>query len=187
MVLLGDEAQVEAKFGPFGDSASLDSRQVHGLCRMYHRLRNWFVHTRWNSQVTWACGILFRSIWRQCQCQCKIGAWFAPNIPQNHKSFWTHPMVLLGDEAQVEAQFGPFGDSANFDARQVHDLRQTYHRLKNQFGHTRWNSQVMWIMWNLISVYLVIVLVLVQDTCMVCAEHTIGSKIIWDAANVTPR
>jgi hypothetical protein len=26
-------------------------------------------------------------------------------------------MVLLGDEAQVEACFGPFGDSANLDAR----------------------------------------------------------------------
>ena len=25
------------------------------------------------------------------------------------------PMVLLGDEAQVEARFGPFGDSANLD------------------------------------------------------------------------
>ena len=33
------------------------------------------------------------------------------------KSFWTHQMVLLGDEAQVEARFGPFGDSANPDAR----------------------------------------------------------------------
>ena len=29
----------------------------------------------------------------------------------------THPMVLLGDDAQVEARFGPFGDSANPDAR----------------------------------------------------------------------
>jgi hypothetical protein len=28
-----------------------------------------------------------------------------------------HPMVLLGDEAQVKARFGPFGDSANIDAR----------------------------------------------------------------------
>jgi hypothetical protein len=28
-----------------------------------------------------------------------------------------HPMVLLGDEAQVEARFGPFGDSANLDAK----------------------------------------------------------------------
>ena len=34
-----------------------------------------------------------------------------------HKSFWMHPMVLLGDEAQVEARFGLFGDSANLDAR----------------------------------------------------------------------
>ena len=33
------------------------------------------------------------------------------------KSFWTHPMVLLGDMAQVEAHFGPFGDSAYLDAR----------------------------------------------------------------------
>jgi hypothetical protein len=28
-----------------------------------------------------------------------------------------HPMVLLGDEAQVDARFGLFGDSANLDAR----------------------------------------------------------------------
>jgi hypothetical protein len=28
-----------------------------------------------------------------------------------------HPMVLLGDEAQVEAHFGPFGDSANLDTK----------------------------------------------------------------------
>jgi hypothetical protein len=27
-----------------------------------------------------------------------------------------HPMVLLGDEAQVDARFIPIGDSANFDA-----------------------------------------------------------------------
>jgi hypothetical protein len=26
-------------------------------------------------------------------------------------------MVLLRDEAQVDARFGPFGDSANLDAR----------------------------------------------------------------------
>ena len=29
---------------------------------------------------------------------------------------WTHPTVPLGDEAQVDARFGPFGDSANLDA-----------------------------------------------------------------------
>jgi hypothetical protein len=31
--------------------------------------------------------------------------------------FWTHPLVLLGDEAQVEAQFSPFVGSANLNAR----------------------------------------------------------------------
>jgi hypothetical protein len=28
-----------------------------------------------------------------------------------------HPMVLLGDEDQVEAHFGLFGDGANLDSR----------------------------------------------------------------------
>jgi hypothetical protein len=32
-------------------------------------------------------------------------------------------MELLGDEDQQEACFGSFGDSANLDARSVHDLR----------------------------------------------------------------
>ena len=35
-------------------------------------------------------------------------------------------MVPLGDEAQVKARFGPFGDSDNLDARLVHGLRRTY-------------------------------------------------------------
>ena len=48
-------------------------------------------------------------------CRCKIGSWFAPNIPLAQKSFWMHPMVLLGEGAQVEARFGLFGDSANLD------------------------------------------------------------------------
>jgi hypothetical protein len=46
-----------------------------------------------------------------------VGAWFAPNIPYAQKSFWTHPMVLLGDKAQVEARFGLFRDSVNLDTR----------------------------------------------------------------------
>ena len=45
MVLLGDEAQLEARFGPFGDSANLDARLEHGLRRMYRRLRNRFART----------------------------------------------------------------------------------------------------------------------------------------------
>jgi hypothetical protein len=45
------------------------------------------------------------------------GVSVVPNIPQAQKLFWTHPMVLLGYEAQVETCFVQFGDSANIDAR----------------------------------------------------------------------
>jgi hypothetical protein len=31
MVILGDEAQVDARFGLFGDTANLDARYVHGF------------------------------------------------------------------------------------------------------------------------------------------------------------
>jgi hypothetical protein len=43
----------------------------------------------------------------------------------------------------------------------------------------------MWVMWNLVLVYLEIVLVLVQDRCMVCAKHTTASKIVLDAHDGT--
>jgi hypothetical protein len=38
-----------------------------------------------------------------------------------------------------------------------------------------------------VSVRLEIVLILTQDRCTVCAERTMGSKIILDAPNGTPR
>ena len=50
-------------------------------------------------------------------------------------------MILLGDEAQLEARFGLFGD----------------------------------------------VLFLTQDRCTVCAERTIGSEIVLDTPDRTPR
>ena len=40
---------------------------------------------------------------------------------------------------------------------------------------------------NLVSVRLDIVLVLVQDRCTVCAKRAIGSEIVLDAADGTPR
>jgi hypothetical protein len=52
----------------------------------------------------------------------------------------------------------------------MHGLGLTYHRLRNYFGRTRLNSLVTWAMWNLILVHLDIVLVSVQDICMVCAK-----------------
>jgi len=41
--------------------------------------------------------------------------------------------------------------------------------------------------WKLVSVRLEIVLILTQDRCTVCAERTIGSEIILDAPDGTPR
>jgi hypothetical protein len=51
-----------------------------------------------------------------------------------------HSMGLLGDEALLEARFGPFGDSATLDALLVHGLRRTYCRLENSIRGNRWNS-----------------------------------------------
>ena len=70
-----------------------------------------------------------------------IGARFAPNVPLAQESFWTHPMVLLSDEAQVEARFGLLGDSASLDV----------------------------------------------DRCTVCSKRIIGSGIVLEAPDGTPR
>jgi hypothetical protein len=45
----------------------------------------------------------------------------------------------------------------------------------------------MRLKWKLISEHLEIVLILTQDSCMVCAECTIGSKIIFDVPDGAPR
>jgi hypothetical protein len=41
--------------------------------------------------------------------------------------------------------------------------------------------------WKLISVRLEIVLILTQDRCTVCPEHTIGLEIILHTPDETPR
>jgi hypothetical protein len=38
----------------------------------------------------------------------------------------------------------------------------------------------MWVMWNLVIVYLETVLVLVQDSCTVCSKRTIDSEILLE-------
>ena len=81
MELLGDEAQVESCFGPFGDSVSFNARKVHGLCQVYQRLRNHFRCTRWYSLVTrlkWKLDSVCLEIVLTLR---KIGALFAPNVP----------------------------------------------------------------------------------------------------------
>ena len=39
--------------------------------------------------------------------------------------------------------------------------------------------------WKLVSVHLEIVLILMQDRCMVCAKCTIGKEIVLDAPDAT--
>jgi hypothetical protein len=43
-------------------------------------------------------------------------------------------MVLLRDEAQVDAHFGLFGDSTNLDARLVHGFALNVQQAQKSFG-----------------------------------------------------
>ena len=69
-----------------------------------------------------------------------VGARFAPCVPYGQKSFWTHPMVLLGEEPQVEAHFWRVEmmliltqDGCTVGAERTIGS-------ENHFGRTRWNS-----------------------------------------------
>jgi hypothetical protein len=44
-------------------------------------------------------------------------------------------VVLLGDDAQVEARFDPFGECSNLDTRKVHVLRQIPQAQKSVWAH----------------------------------------------------
>jgi hypothetical protein len=77
--------------------------------------------------------------------------------------------------AQVEACSSPFEDSGNLDARKLRCLCQMYHRLENRVRMHLMEPLGEWVMWNLVSVCLDIVLVSVQDRCTVCAKRAIGS------------
>jgi hypothetical protein len=49
-----------------------------------------------------------------------MGARFATKVPWAWKSLWAHPIVIQGNVCQVDAYFGPFGDSVSLDGRKVH-------------------------------------------------------------------
>ena len=91
-------------------------------------------------------------------------------------------MELLDDVCHMESRFGPFGDIVSFGARYVHGLSVMHHSLRNHFGSTYWyfgeEAQVE---------ARFVVLILMQDRCMICKEHTICLKINLDAPNGTPR
>jgi hypothetical protein len=86
----------------------------------------------------------------------------------------------------MESRFDLFGYGVSIGERQVHGLRQMYHRLRNCFGHTRWYSWVTRLKWQLVLVCLDIVVILTQERCTVCVVHTIGLEIVLDALYGTP-
>ena len=92
---------------------------------MYHRLRNRFGYTQWYFKVMrlkWKLNSVCLEIELVlAQDRCTVCAKRTIGLD----IIFNAPMVLLGDEAQVEAQFGLFGDSANLDARYVHSLRRS--------------------------------------------------------------
>jgi hypothetical protein len=86
--LLGDMGHVESNFSPFGGSVL----SVQDMCTVY-------------AKQTIGLEIILVS--------CTVSR----NIPQAQNSFRTHPMVLLGDDAQMEAHFSPSRDNVSVGAR----------------------------------------------------------------------
>jgi hypothetical protein len=76
MELVSDVGRVESRFTSFGDSATLNARLVHGLCRTYCRLRNCIGGTRWNSKVTWVMwnlvSICFETVLASVLDRCSV-------------------------------------------------------------------------------------------------------------------
>ena len=66
-------------------------------------------------------------------------------------------------------------------------MHQMYYRLRNHFGCSQWYFKVTRLKRKLDSVRLAIVLLVMQDRCMVSAECIIGSEVVLDAFDGTPR
>jgi hypothetical protein len=96
-------------------------------------------------------------------------------------------MELVSDVGRVESHFSPFGDSVSVSARLGHGLHRIYHRHRNRFGRSRSDSYVTRLKWKLGSVRFGIVLLLMQDCCLVCTKCSIGIEIVLDALDGTPR
>jgi hypothetical protein len=79
-----------------------------------------------------------------------------PNVALAQKLLWMHQILLLGYELElklIEIVLILMQDGCTIYA-------ECTIRLGNHFGHTQWNSKVIWVMWNLASVHLEMVLVL---------------------------
>ena len=94
-------------------------------------------------------------------------------------------MELLDDVCHKESRFGLFRNNVSFSARYVHGLRLIHHSLKTILKAPVGTS-VMRLTWKLGLICLGIVLILLQDRCMICKEHTIFLEINLDAPDGTP-
>ena len=74
-------------------------------------------------------------------------------------------MVLLGDDAQVEARLVHLEIVLILTQDRYAVSVECTIGTENCFGCTRWISYVTLVMWNLVSVRLDTVLVLMQDRC----------------------
>ena len=95
-------------------------------------------------------------------------------------------MELLDDVCHMESRFGLFRNNVSFDARYVHGLRLMHHSLRTILDAPVGTS-VKRLKWKLGLMCLEIVLILMQDRCMICKEYTICLEINLDTPNGTPR
>ena len=176
MVPLGDEAQVEARFGPFGDSANLDARQIVA---------------RFASNIPQGQ----KSFWKHPMgLQGDVGhvesRFFPFGDSVNVGARQVHGLIQMFHRLRNH-----FGRTRWYD--QVTRLnwklisvpldivlilmqdRSTVCVERAIGSEIVWthpmNSYVTWVMWNPASFRLETVLVSVQDRCMVCTKCTIGS------------
>jgi hypothetical protein len=107
---------------------------VHVLRQTYHRLGTHFGHNR---DVMGLKGNLDSVHLEIVLILTEDGCTVCVERTVGSEIIMDTPMKRLVDEAEVGARLIPFRDNANLDARQVHDLWRTYHRLRNHFGYTR--------------------------------------------------
>jgi hypothetical protein len=86
-----------------------------------------------------------------------------------------------------EAHFGLFGDSANLDIDSCMVLPNIPYAQKIFLDAPNGTPRFTRLNWKLILVCLVIVLNLTRDRWTVCTERTLGSKIVLDTQDRTPR
>jgi hypothetical protein len=121
-------------------------------------------------------GLVLMHDWCTVCTECTIGSQIVFDAPDG----------LISDMGRVDSCFSPFGDSVSISARQVHGLHRTYHRHRNDFGRTRWDSLVTRHKWKLSSVCLEMVPLLMHDWCTVCVKRTVGSEIVLEVPDGTP-